>query len=89
MTIYSDVNRDGGIVADASDWFDICNLGGLKAQGVTNVAFFIDESGSMNRFTVQASLDLLSSNMANEGLTLVSGTYNARENWIEPFLRDF
>lgn len=88
-TIFSAVNRDRRIEASRSDWFDICNLGGLKEQGVTDVAIFIDNSGSLTTPDVQASYDFLLARMNSEGLRLVDGIQNGAEDWISPFLTDF
>ena len=88
-TIYSQVNRDFGVVASRSDWFDICGLDGLRDRGVVDVAVFIDNSGSLTTPKVQASYDLLLSSMEEEGLALVAGIENQLEDWISPFLIDF
>lgn len=83
------MTRDQGVDSARSDWFDICNLDGLKAQGITDVAIFVDNSGSLTTAGVQASYDFLMERMTSEGLTLVAGIENTAENWIGPFLTDF
>uniref|UniRef100_A0A7S2YBK5 Uncharacterized protein n=1 Tax=Entomoneis paludosa TaxID=265537 RepID=A0A7S2YBK5_9STRA len=88
LTTYSVVNRDDGNVNSASDWFDICGLGDLKARGLLRVALFIDNSGSMTTSSVQASFNLFQQRLEEEGLTFVDGIYNDREQWIEPFFKD-
>ena len=44
-TIFAAVNRDNGDADNLSDWFEICDLAGLRASSIAQVAFFIDESG--------------------------------------------
>lgn len=77
-----EVNRDGGIVANASDWFDIAGLGSLPSG--TKVALSIDKSGSMTLATVQASYNLFISKCATAGLIVVDLAMN-NEDWITPF----
>jgi len=88
-TIFSSVKRDMGNSNQLSDWFDICDLAGLREEGVSRVAFFIDESGSMDRTFVQASFDLFAEKIDNEGIEVVGAIYNNDEDWIEPFLTNF
>jgi len=88
-TIYAAVNRDDGVEADRSDWFSACSLGTLRAQGITNVAIFIDNSGSMTTASVQASYNFLLQEMSSNGLQLVSGITNSAEDWIGPFITNF
>jgi len=88
-TIYSQVSRDFGVEIDRSDWFEVCSLDVLRAQGVVDFAIFIDNSGSLTTPQVQASFNLLLERAAQEGLTLVSGIENTAEDWISPFLTDF
>ena len=86
---YSTVARDQGNVDDRSDWFEICDLEGLRQEGITRLAFFIDESGSMTRIDVEASFNYFEERVLEEGLEIVAGIYNADENWIAPFDTDF
>jgi len=88
LTTYSVVNRDNGNINLSSDWFDICGLDDLKAKGITRVALFIDNSGSMTTSNVQASFNLFQQRLVEEGITFVDGIYNNNEQWIEPFFRD-
>lgn len=48
------------------------------------VGVFVDESGSMTRSTVAASLAKFEADLADAGLT-ISPVFNGRENWITPF----
>jgi hypothetical protein len=89
FTIYSSVSRDKGDTNNRTDWFDICNLEGLRAIGIPEVSIFIDNSGSLKTEYVKASLDLLLSRLDQEGLQLVTGIENKREDWISPFLTNF
>lgn len=88
-TIYSNVTRERGDVSARSDWFEICQLEGLRNQGVVDVAIFIDNSGSLTPSMVQPSIDLLTSRIESEGLRLVDSIINGVEDWIAPFLTDF
>lgn len=75
------VNRDNGISTNASDWF---GLVGLVTETDTNVALFIDESGSMTLTTVQASYDRFISSCNSASITIRTES-NSSEDWIEPF----
>ena len=77
------VNRDGGVEANASDWYTICGLDNVPDN--SSIALFIDGSGSMTQATVQASYDLLLSKLNARGITITTVT-NTNEDWITPFL---
>lgn len=66
------VNRDGGNVFERSDWFDICGLANLDLSGIMFVGLFIDESGSMTRQTVLASIHEFERDVTNANLTISS-----------------
>ena len=76
------VNRDGGNAALASDWYDICNIDSIPDG--SEIAVFIDGSGSMTQATVQASLDLLQQKLQARNITITTVT-NTAEDWITPF----
>jgi len=76
------VNRDNGSVSNASDWYTICNLNQLPDG--SEIAMFIDVSGSMTLRTVQASYNLLVSKLNARNMTIISVS-NTQENWIAPF----
>jgi len=76
------VNRDGGNVANRSDWFAICNLDTQPSGAVISVA--IDTSGSMTLATVQASYDYFLERCASAGLIIVLNTTFGDERWIPP-----
>jgi len=88
-TIFEVVNRDFGNDNKISDWFELCNLDDLRSEGVGRVAFFIDESGSMDRNTVSASFDNFEERLIAENLEVVAGIYNEDEDWIDPFVTNF
>ena len=89
LTTFSKVERDFGDASATSDWFEICELNGLRASGVTAVSLFIDISGSMNLTHVNASyLEFLDA-LDDEGLELKMATFNMDENWIRPHLKNF
>ena len=75
------VNRDDGVEADRSDWFDIV---GLTTGVDKNVALFVDVSGSMTLLTVQESYNLFVSRVSTAGIGLRTET-NSNEDWVEPF----
>jgi len=77
------VNRDDGVVADATDWYAICDLDNVPDG--SSIALFIDGSGSMTQATVKASYDLLVSKLSARGITITTVT-NSNEDWITPFL---
>ena len=76
------VNRDDGSAAKASDWYTICNLSQLPDG--SEIAMFIDVSGSMTMRTIQASYDLLVSKLNARNMTIISVS-NTQENWVQPF----
>ena len=79
------VNRDGGTAANASDWYDICNIDTLP-EG-SSIALFIDTSGSMTLQTVRASYDAFVAKLNEKNITITTVTNND-EDWITPFLVD-
>ena len=79
------VNRDGGTAANATDWYDICNIDTLP-EG-SSIALFIDTSGSMTMATVQASYDAFVAKLNAKNITITTVT-NSNEDWITPFLVD-
>lgn len=88
-TTFSVVKRDAGNTNESSDWFDICDLAGLREEGISRVAFFIDESGSLTRDAVEESLDLFQEKLDLEGIEVVAAIYNDEEDWVQPFLTNF
>lgn len=82
------MNRDGGDASQASDWFNICNIGALVGTStISFVGLFIDTSGSMTASTVSASRSKFETDLMNAGLTFAE-VLNGRENWITPFTAD-
>ena len=79
------VNRDVGVVANASDWYAICGIDNLP-EG-SKIAMFIDNSGSMTTATIQASYNLLVSKLSEKNITIIT-VENGNEDWITPFLTD-
>lgn len=55
-TISAQLNRDDGTTYLESNWFNLCNLSRFIVTDINFVGVFIDESGSMDRDTVAASL---------------------------------
>ena len=76
------VNRDSGNVASLSEWYDICNIDSIPDG--SEIAIFIDNSGSMTTSTVQASYDKLIQRLNARNITVVTVT-NGSEDWITPF----
>jgi hypothetical protein len=80
--IVSDVERDDGVIADASDWFTLANLSGYAAG--TTVTLWIDDSGSMNTANVSASYDKFVADCATAGLLIEFRTSSVNaENGID------
>jgi hypothetical protein len=76
------VNRDSGNVASLSEWYDICNIDSIPDG--SEIAIFIDNSGSMTTSTVQASYDKLIQRLNARNITVATVT-NGSEDWITPF----
>ena len=76
------VNRDGGQVSNASDWYTICGLDSLPDG--SKIAIFIDTSGSMTMSTIQASYDQLIAKLQARNMDVITVT-NPSEDWITPF----
>ena len=76
------VNRDGGVLANASDWYTICGLD--KLPNGSKVAIFVDTSGSMTMSTIQASHDLLIQKLQARNMDVIV-VQNGQEDWITPF----
>ena len=76
------VNRDGGLVSNASDWYTICGLDSLPDG--SKVAIFVDTSGSMTMQTVQASYDQLIAKLQARNMDVIT-VQNPNEDWITPF----
>ena len=76
------VNRDNGNASNVSDWYTICGLD--KLPNNSKVAIFVDQSGSMTMYNVQASYDLLMSKLQARNMDVIVKTSGV-EDWIEPF----
>jgi hypothetical protein len=76
------VNRDSGNVSSLSEWYDICNIDSIPDG--SEIAIFIDNSGSMTTSTVQASYDKLIQRLNARNITVATVT-NGSEDWITPF----
>lgn len=83
-TIFAIVNRDNGDRALASNWLQACNYTDLALTGIDFIGLFLDESGSITRETVQASLDKFFADLNATRLTYCA-VYDALEDWITPF----
>ncbi len=76
------INRDGGIAANATDIYALCNLDQL-ADG-SDVALFVDNSGSMTTSTIQAAYDDLIAQLNARNMSVIVVT-NENEDWISDF----
>lgn len=85
-TIFANVTRDDNVVTMRSNWYDICNIDSSLLRGLTRVALFIDNSGSMTTSTVQASNDFFLERLASVGISDVRGVQNDNEDYISPCL---
>ena len=84
---YSEVNRDNGSPAAASDWFTICGLSTYPAN--TLVSLFIDTSGSMTLGTVQASYDKFLQDCENNSIVIAGNSFNQGERWAVDHNKSF
>mgnify|MGYP003120020411 FL=1 len=87
------VNRDDGVVADASDWFTLANLSNYGSG--TTVTLWVDASGSMTPSNVSASYDKFVTDCASAGITIEYKTSSVNsengihpERYIWPFIDD-
>lgn len=88
-SIFSKVDRDNGDVSERDNWFQICNLEGLRQSGVTAVALFVDNSGSLSGTQIQASIDFFMERVEANNMELLDAIYNGDENWIQPHIVDY
>ena len=86
ITIFHNVTRDNGSAALASDWYSECDLEAAKRQGRTQVALFVDTSGSLQIANVASAYQLFYQMLAANGFEVVSGTPTHDEDWISPCL---
>ena len=84
INTFSETTRDAADVTDPADWYDICNLEAGKAQGITNVVLFVDNSGSLVTADVQTAFDLFAERVAENGFNIVAGVENSLEDYIQP-----
>jgi len=84
--IHSEVTRRPEEETNPSDWYDICDMEASKARGITKVALFIDNSGSMITSHVQTSYDLFVEKLEERGFEIVVGVQNDKEDYITPCL---
>jgi hypothetical protein len=77
------VNRDNGNPALLSDWFAIANLNRIQPGG--KVGLFIDNSGSMQTASVQASYNRFMEQVLDRGLGIIT-VENTNEDYITPFI---
>ena len=84
-TVEFNITRDKNDTTKISDWVDKCGLDMYNTAKVRWVALFIDDSGSMNEWQVEASRDNFYEQMAKQGIE-VKKVVNGDENWILPFL---
>ena len=88
LVTFATVNRDEGDPALASNWLTACNYTNLATSGIDFVGLFVDESGSMTRDTVRASLNKLFVDVSAAGVTYCLVYDESSENWITPFIYD-
>jgi hypothetical protein len=81
---YAVVNRDEGDVSYTMDWLSLCGYQDIARTGIDFISFFIDESGSMDRTTVAASLLKFTNDLIVANLTYCL-VYDTNEDWITPF----
>ena len=86
------VIRDNGRSSESgsllfSDWIEACELDSFMPS---SVRLFIDETGSMTRFTVDNSLGFFLSDLESNDIPVdeISFFPDREESWIEPFLEN-
>ena len=84
-TLAHTVVRDNGAHGISDDWFTLCGLDKLNANSISFIGLFLDESGSMDRYTVENSYTEFLADLANAGVA-ISEVFNRHERWIDPFL---
>ena len=82
--VVKNVRRDGGNAALASDYLHECGYTNLASTGVKVIGVFVDESGSMTRRTVEASLRKLVRGLRANRISYCT-VFNGIEDWITPF----
>ena len=80
-----EVNRDYGVVENASDWYDLCDIDSIPDG--SKISLFIDNSGSMTTNTVRASYEQFLSRLSARNITIVV-VENGNEDWITSFDTD-
>jgi len=88
-TSFHKVYRDRGKVEYRDDWYDLCDMEDLVDRGIEQVAFFVDQSGSMDLETVRASYDWFLETLDRNDVEVVYGVLNDKEDWIRPFYSYF
>ena len=78
----TEVRRDYGNTTAVSDWYTLCNLDQLPDG--SDLALFIDTSGSMTLDTVRASYNLFDQKIKARNMNIIR-VFNGNENWILPF----
>lgn len=86
---YFQVNRDYGVSASSSDWFELCGLGRLPGEGITKVAIAIDTPKLYSATYVRAAYELFLSKITKERVALIQAPVGPDENWVSPFLQTF
>ncbi|CAB9501976.1 Chromosome [Seminavis robusta] len=86
--IHVRVDRDHGDPALAVDWFQICDLEGMRQQGIGAVSLFLDETDSLSNDVVE-SMKLFLKRVSGAGMKMRDPIINTHEDWISPFLTDF
>lgn len=76
------INRDEGNTANATDIYALCNLDQL-ADG-SDIALFVDNSGSMTTASIQAAYDSLIAQLNARNMSVIV-VENANEDWISDF----
>tara|TARA_Y100000287_G_C14217271_1_gene354173 strand:- start:147 stop:1772 length:1626 start_codon:yes stop_codon:yes gene_type:complete len=76
------INRDEGNTAIATDIYALCNLDQL-ADG-SDIALFVDNSGSMTTSSIQAAYDSLIAQLNARNMSVIV-VENPHEDWISDF----
>ena len=84
--MYKPVMRDNGDTEKSEDWYNICGLADARSRGVTRIALFVDNSGTMTTDTVRASYDKFQKMLKENGFEAIEVIPKKREDYISTCL---
>lgn len=80
------VSREEYNSTNDDDWFELCGLGDLDSSNVRSIGLFVDQSGSMSKYSVENSYNKFIEDAAAANLTVCEVfNWDWNEDWITPF----